>query len=302
MAAIAAALIAQRLIPPPSGSAEVSLAGLPRLLVYALGGIALALTAAPCVPKHAAGWQPTRRTDVVLAVGVLLAVVVTLVNVGGLHVNIADPQGPPLWIGAMLLLLLGAIAASGPTYERIPRPKPLAPLALLAALLVYASVIRCIALATIPLGINPDEGDRASTALDVLDGNAPAGWFDSGWFFINMVYFRLLALALSLFGPDIQGGRTGSAIVGSAFLVGLAWLACRHFGWRIGIVAVGLATASGLSLQNGRLIAETIPTALLWVISIGAFLEGARTGRPWAFAVAGLGGGLGLYFYPSARL
>src|SRR5206468_4060165 len=143
---------------------------------------------------------------VVLAVSVLLAVVLTLLNVRGLQVNIADPQGPPLWLGAMLLLLLGAIAASGPIRGRLPRPSW--PLALLAVLLAYAAVIRFVA----------------------------------------------------------------------------------------------LATASGLSLQNGRLIAETIPTALLWVISIGAFLEGARTGRPWAFAVAGMGGGLGLYFYPSARL
>jgi hypothetical protein len=162
--------------------------------------------------------------------------------------------------------------------------------------------VRIPALDIVPLGINADEGDRAATAFDVLDGRAPASWFDSGWFFINMVYFRLLALDMAIFGADIGGGRMMSALVGSAFQVGLAWLATRHFGWRAGLVTLALSTASSLTLQHSRLITEAMPTALLWVVSIAAFLEAVRSGRAWAWVVAGLNGGLGLYFYPSARL
>jgi hypothetical protein len=236
---------------------------------------------------------------------VVLSIGLTVVNAVRLEQDIADPLGPPLWLAAMLTLILsGALTSGSGLRSRLhsPRWRTAAPWLALAALLAFGAAIRLTSLATIPLGINPDEGDRASTALDVLDGRAPASWFDSGWYFINMVYFRLLALCMSIFGPDIAGGRMGSALIGIAFLVGLAWLACRHFGWRVGLVTLALATASGLPLQHSRLIAETGPTALLWVISIGCFLEGARGGRPWAFVVAGLSGGLGLYFYPSARL
>jgi Dolichyl-phosphate-mannose-protein mannosyltransferase len=298
--AVLAGALAVRLIPPPGGTAEAGLNGLPRLLVYLIGGLALGLTGAQCTPKLAAAWRVRRSSDIALALGLVLSIAIILVDVLRLRRDIADPLGPPLWFAAMLTLLSAAVAASSPF--RLQLGRPAWPWLALGALLAFGALIRFVALDTIPLGINPDEGDRASTALDVLDGSAPRALFDSGWFFINMVYFRLLALSLSVFGPDIAGGRTGSAIVGTAFLCGLAWLACRQFGWRIGLVAVSLATASALSLQHSRLIAETIPTALLWVISIGGFVEGARTGRPWAFAVAGLGGGLSLYFYPSARL
>jgi hypothetical protein len=298
--AILAGALAVRLIPPPGGTAEAGLNGLPRLLVYLIGGLALGLTGAYCAPKLASAWRPRRRADIVLALGLVLGMGITLVDVLRLRRDMADTLGPPLWLAAMLTLLAAAIVASGPFRVRLGRPAW--PWLALGALLAFGALIRFVALDTIPLGINPDEGDRASSALDVLDGSAPRALFDSGWFFITMVYFRLVALSLSVFGPDIAGGRTGSAIVGAAFLCGLAWLACRQFGWRIGLVAVTLATGSALSLQHSRLIAETIPTALLWVISIGGFVEGARAGRPWAFAVAGLSGGLGLYFYPSARL
>jgi hypothetical protein len=304
LVAVLAGALAVRLAPPPGGTAEAGLSGLPRLAVYALGAAALALTGTYCWPSLKRTWRAGFRTDVLLASGLVLAVGLTVVNAVRLEQNIADPQGPLLWVAAMLALLAFGVLASGPVrgVTRAPSLRSMALWLALAALLVYGAAIRLTSLATIPLGINPDEGDRASTALDVLDGRAPLSLFDSGWYFINMVYFRLLALCLSIFGPDIAGGRTGSALVGIAFLGGLAWLACRHFGWRVGLVALALATAAELPLQHSRLIAETGPTALLWVISIGAFLEGARGGRPWAFVVAGLSGGLGLYFYPSARL
>src|SRR3979411_3027941 len=70
---------------------------------------------------------------------------------------------------------------------------------LLVVVLVLAAALRLPGLADIPRGINADEGDRAATALDVLSGQGPEAWFDSGWFFINMVYFRILAGSMVLF-------------------------------------------------------------------------------------------------------
>jgi hypothetical protein len=300
--AVIACGVASALTPAPAGNAQAGLAGWPRLIVYALGGIALGLTARGCaksawvLPRPRVAW----RSDVVLAAGVLLSLAITAMNALKLLDRIADPAGPPLWLLAMGVLFVTALVASPPRIS-ISR-RDVTPWLVLLVLLIVGAAVRLPDLATIPLGMNPDEGDRAVVALDVLDGRAPASWFDSGWFFINMIYFRTLAAGLSLFGQDIGGGRMVSALVGIAFLGGLAWLACRNFGWRIGLVTVALATASGLTLQHSRFISEAAPTALLWMLSVAGFLEGARTRRPWGFAVAGLTGGLGLYFYPSARL
>ncbi len=184
---------------------------------------------------------------------------------------------------------------------RAEAPRWLA-LALLGGLLVVAAALRLPDLGGMPRGINPDEGDRAATAFDVLRGAAPPSWFDSGWFMISMVYFRVLASSMAAFGPDVAGGRTLTALLGIAFVGFVAWLGGRHFGARAGVLAGAFATAIPLSIQYSRLINEAGPTALLWALSIGGFLEGARGGRAWAWVVAGMSGGLSLYFYPSARL
>ncbi|HLZ10032.1 MAG TPA: glycosyltransferase family 39 protein, partial [Chloroflexota bacterium] len=131
---------------------------------------------------------------------------------------------------------------------------------------------------------------------------APATWFGDGWYLINLVYFRLLAASMSIFGTGVAGTRTLSAFAGTGFVAVVAWIGCRHFGWRTGLLATALATTGALYVQQSRFIGESGLTALLCAISLAGFLEGGRTGHAWAFAVAGLGGGLSLYFYPSGRL
>jgi len=189
-------------------------------------------------------------------------------------------------------------ASGGSATRRWPWLGPL----LLAALLVLAAALRLPALDSIPQGIDADEGDRAATALDVLSGQTAGSWFESGWFYINLIYFRLLAGSMLLFGRDIAGARMLSALTGLGFVAAVAWLGHRNFGWRIALFGTALAASMGVTLQYSRFVSEAGPTGLLWALSIGGFLEGARTGRLWAWALAGLTGGLGLYFYPSARL
>ncbi len=304
-----AAVAAITLMPEPGFTPALGYAGWPRLIVFALAGVLLGLTAAdPCIASRI---RPARRTTwrayLLIVLGVAASLIVALVNAQRLRANIADPVGPTLWLVSMALLLVYVLfpqvrrirwVALWPAGDKVMRWRWV----VLAAILLIAAAIRLPDLADIPQGINPDEGDRASTAMDVLDGVAPASWFDSGWFFINMFYFRVLAVSLAVFGTDVQGGRMLSALCGIAFVGVIAWVGCRNFGWRIGLVATAFAAGMQVSIQHSRLITEAGPTAVLWAISIGGFLEGARSGRLWAWTLAGLCGGLGLYFYPSARL
>jgi hypothetical protein len=300
------------LTPPPGFTFALGMAGWPRLIVYALAGLILAVTAAPvCLswrirPNRGVG----RRAYQLLGLGVTASVVVALFNMQRLRASIVDALGPPLWIismavllGYCLLPLVQRIGWASDWPERGKRGRYiwLAPLCLLA-LLVIAAAIRLIALGEIPQGINPDEGDRATTSIDLLHGLAPPSWFDSGWFFINMIYFRVLATSLATFGTNVFGGRMLTALSGIAFVGVIAWMGWRNFGPRIGLLAAAFAAGMQMTIQHSRLITEAGPTALLWAISIGCFLEGTRTGRAWAWVLAGLCGGVSLYFYPSARL
>lgn len=312
LAVVLAAVAAQAFTPAPAFTQAAGFAGLPRLLLYASAGIALAITA----PRSCTTWQiqfPTgsARAYQLIGLGLPASLVVSMVNLQRLRENIADPLGPALWFAAMLLLLgytlfplaqrIGWRAIWPEAASKVTRQRWLA-LVCLVILLAVAAAIRLPALGEIPLGLNPDEGDRATTAIDLLHGQAPASWFDSGWYFINMVYFRVLAASLALFGEDVAGGRMLTALCGIAFVGVIAWLGWSNFGARIGLLAAAFATGTQISIHFSRLITEAGPTALLWAISIGGFLEGARGGRVWAWAVAGLSGGLSLYFYPSARL
>lgn len=314
MLAVVAAALAIVVTPPPEWTAASGLAGVPRLVLYALSGMLFGLLAADSGLARRLHVVPSRRRAyIMLGLGLVASVTMTLVLVERLRRSIADPLGPLLWGVAMLLLL---IAAELPEIRRIgwralwPQPSDepsvggrswLGP-ALVLLVLGVAAVTRLPALDRIPLGINPDEGDRAVAAFGVLSGQAPASWFDSGWYYINMIYFRVLAASFFLFGSDVAGGRMLSALVGIGFVAVVAWLGVRAFGWRIGLLAAAFAAGIGITLQHSRLITESGPTALLWALSIGGFLEGARTGRMRAWVLAGLTGGLDVYFYPSARL
>jgi hypothetical protein len=312
LAILVAGLAALTLTPDPDSTPAAGLAGWPRLGVYAAAGVLLGLSAAPACISYRL--RPTclasTRSYWLLGLGVAASVAVALLNAGRLLSDIADPLGPALWLVSMALLLgytlFPIVRRIGwrplwPERASMARQRWLAP-AVLVTLLVIAAAIRLVDLGGVPRGINPDEGDRAATSFDVLNGVATPSWFDSGWFLISMVYFRLLALSLAAFGPDVAGGRTLTALLGIAFVGVVAWIGWRNFGPRVGLLAAAFATGIQMSIQYSRLITEAGPTALLWALSIGGFLEGTRTGRAWAWVVAGLSGGLSLYFYPSARL
>jgi hypothetical protein len=311
IAILLAVIAAQFLTPPPAFTPAAGLAGWPRLIVYGLAGVILAVTATPiCV-----SWliRPNRvgaRAYQLVGLGVVASLLFALVNAARLRTNIADPLGPALWIISMLVLVVYSVlplarrigwSSGWPERAKVGRYVWIAPVTLVVLLLIAAAT-RLPALGDIPQGINPDEGDRATTSLDLIHGLGPPSWFDSGWFFINMVYFRVLAASLSLFGNNVFGGRMLTALSGIAFVAVIAWIGWRNFSPRIGLLAAAFATGMQMTIQHSRLITEAGPTALLWAISIGSFLEGARTGRVWAWVIAGLSGGVSLYFYPSARL
>ena len=215
------------------------------------------------------------------------------------------------WIASGVLVLLAAVLA-GRRFDiparwgraRFPatRAGRFAAIAAIVLILGVAAATRLVDLAHVPYGINPDEGDRAAPAMAIVRGLNPVGLFGFGWYHISMVYFRLLAAVMAVSGLNVGGARVFGALCGFATVALVTAFGIRHFGWRAGLLSGGLLSSMGVAIQFSRITTEAQPTQTLWAISAAAFLEAARRGRAWAWAVAGLAGGLSIYFYPTGRL
>ncbi len=264
-------------------------------------------------PKEDVAPSPARsRRPGILAVVVALGSVgLNLLALRRYDENRLDPAAVSFWLASLVAIVCAGIAAGrlgtwSPRWTDAPLPESrrgrrLFGLSLLA-LVALSAVTRFYALDRIPLGINADEGDRAAVSLQILRHIGDHPVFDSGWYHISNIYFRILAGVMSVVGTDYVGARVLGAASGIVGVLVVALLATRHFGWRAGLFAAGLTSTFGAVLQFSRETTEAGPTAVLWALAALFFLEGIRGGRLLAWVLAGFFGGFSIYFYPPARL
>ncbi len=247
----------------------------------------------------------------VAALSAVGAVVLNVIGLVQLRANIESPTGFWLWLISLIVLLVGGSGVSrrqgwAARWGRAVWPttgwgRAVLVLAVLV-LLGGAAAARWIALDRVPFGLNADEGDRASLSIRLIRGTDRSGFFDIGWYYIPMPYFQILAAWMRWLGIGFVQARAFSGLCGLISVAGVAWIGLRHFGVRVGLLAGALLGLMAVALQFSRVTTEANPTTTLWVISVALFLEGARTGKAWAWIGAGLAGGFSLYFYPSGRL
>ncbi len=251
------------------------------------------------------------RAWAIVVVGTIAAVALNVTAALMIKDQLDSIPGIYLWLASLLLIGATGIAAGGlfgwsPRWRGgiIPagRNGRIVLLAVVVIILVVASASRLIALDKIPIGINADEGDRASTSIQIVRGDDTASIFDSGWYFISNMYFWLMAQLMKIIGIGFAQARVFGALASIVSVATVTWIGIRHFSVRVGLIAGGLLSLLALSLQFARETSEAGPTAMLWAISIALMLEAVRTGKLWAWIGSGLAGGFSLYFYPSARL
>ena len=90
---------------------------------------------------------------------------------------------------------------------------------------------------------------------------------------------------MSVAGLDVAGARVFGALCGLATVAIVTFLAVRHFGWRAGLLAGTLLSFTGGAIQFSRVTTCATPTQTLWALSAAGFLEAARRGRAWAWAL-----------------
>jgi len=305
--AIAVVLVIAAVIatPPPGDPTAPGFNGLPRLVLYFLAAAALAATTSGVRPSNLAS-EPGDKLDPSFASGRLvaclgLALTIAVVNALRLERDATAQGSVALWLVSIALVLVAVIPIARRPRLRLRVEPARASTWAVGAIVLVAVLARFVALDRVPGNVQADEGDRAASAIDVIDGVAPGGTFESGWFYVSMVYFRVLALFFEAFGVGVTQGRLLNAVSGVVLFGAVAWIGFRHFSRRVAFVALALAAVSPIALQFSRTIAESGVCAALLAVSLAASLEGGRTGRAWPFAVAGLAGGLSFYTYASAR-
>lgn len=255
--------------------------------------------------------QHSNRRWLIGVGGVILALGLSLVAVNMLRADLKSATGAWLWIASLIVLMMTGIALhrgegwparwGADVFPHDQRARYVL-IGGLVVLMALAAAARLLWLDKVPLGINADEGDRAAVSISIIRGTNPRSIFDSGWYYISMMYFTLLAQFFNISGIGFVQARIFTALFGIASVATITWLGIRHFGLRVGLLTGFLLSLLGIALQFARETSEAGITALFWAMSLLLFLEAARRGKTWAWIGAGLAGGYSIYFYPTGRL
>jgi 4-amino-4-deoxy-L-arabinose transferase-like glycosyltransferase len=261
----------------------------------------------------------------------ILIVLAVLIN--WIAARYANTQPPPaaytlsvlLWLASLLLLFAAfipfahmlrttrhtlrnpkhAIRTVQHTIRRDPRL--LSDLALVSGLILLGLVLRLWDLGHIPANLSGDEGTQGLWAVDVLRGRL-RNPFATGWFTVPTMSFFAQAASLRLFGDNVAGLRTLSALIGTTTLLFTYLLARRSLGRRVALFALAALTFNHYHIHFSRLGSNQIADPFFMALSLWLLTEALRRAenRPGAsslwFLAAGLAIGLSWYGYFGSRV
>ena len=213
--------------------------------------------------------------------------------------------GALLW-AASLVVLLATAPLARPIPSRAPTWKPEAwpmdsrlrrgLLVSVALVLVAGAAARLIALDSIPLGVNADEGDRAASAMSLLSGRRPEHRRER-----LVLHLERLFLAARRRHEALRCRRrrgTPARCRGRmAALVVVVAIAYRNFGHRMALLTAVLGSALGVCCSS-RARRGGDADGLVLGAERRVLLEAGRRGGTWPWVAAGIAGALSLYFYP----
>ena len=204
---------------------------------------------------------------------------------------------------AMLAWGLGVVCIGlGSWPHEVPRWKPRWKIMGLAlGLFVGALLLRAIATDRIPIILTGDEGSAGMSAVEFARG-AQDNPFIMGWYSFPSLYFLLQSFSVRLLGNTVEAIRLPSAFAGALTVAALYLAARPMFGNRAAFMAA--LFLGGLHFHNhfSRIALNNIWDGLGYVVILGAFSHGWRTGRRASFILGGLALGLMQYFYASSRM
>jgi 4-amino-4-deoxy-L-arabinose transferase-like glycosyltransferase len=171
------------------------------------------------------------------------------------------------------------------------------------ALLVgaFAFLLRFLWVGQIPLVLTGDEGSTGLDALGFINGGVNNLFGIFGWHPFPSLYFFIESISVEFLGRTVVALRLPSALAGALTVSGLYLVARAMYGHRVAIVSAAFLAAMHYAVQFSRLAVMNIWDGLWFVVTLGALWYGWKTGRRAAWILAGVGLGLGQYFYATGR-
>jgi 4-amino-4-deoxy-L-arabinose transferase-like glycosyltransferase len=150
-------------------------------------------------------------------------------------------------------------------------------------------------------GIHGDEGEAATNAFDILDGNLVSP-FTTGWYAQPNVYYWSIAAGLKVFGSSVFGLRMSTVVYSMLALPFFYLLVRRMFGVRAAFLATGMFASSVIYLHYSRVQFSNITTPVFWVIGFYFLFRGLQTRRMLDFALSAITSFFSFYFYNGSRI
>jgi uncharacterized membrane protein len=151
-----------------------------------------------------------------------------------------------------------------------------------------------------PFVLSGDEGSAGLIGVEFLKGtrNNPLGL---GWFSFPALYFWLLSLLQTAFGPTEFAIRLLSALAGTLTILG-TYLAGRElFSRKVGILAAAWLATFHYHVFFSRVAYNNIFDGLSLVLLITSLHQAWRRNQRWDFLTFGLVLGFSQYFYTTSR-
>ena len=209
-----------------------------------------------------------------------------------------------LWFVTIVALIVAA--AGPPRREHVARLRAWAhrvrgDILITVLVAVIAIVPRIYHLSSYPWAMSGDEGTFAVTARSVLHGELSNPFTSGPWGYPSLL-FIFQGRLMNLTGETVSGARMLSAVLGTASVVAIYWLARHHFGRWTGLIAGVIAATFNFHVfwsrnaQNAIAPMFFVPLALL-------FLDRGLIGRSRIDSLAaGLVIGFAQFFHPSNRI
>lgn len=174
--------------------------------------------------------------------------------------------------------------------------------ALAVGVLLLAAVLRLWQLSQTPPGLHHDEAFHLLRAEEIARGEAfPA--YITGNQGNEPLFTYLSAIALAMLGPVPWAGRLVSAWLGVVGIAATMRVGAEMFPKRnVGAIAGLILAALLWHVNASRFGTQPIIAATAASGALAALWHAARTGRRWAFVLAGASVGLGLTGYVAYRL
>jgi 4-amino-4-deoxy-L-arabinose transferase-like glycosyltransferase len=207
----------------------------------------------------------------------------------------------PVSIGAYSLAVVAVVAGAFRPNEGLHGRFERRDWLIAGTLFGLAFGLRLINLDGLPPTLSGDEGSTGLQAVSFIQGEAD-NLFSVGWFSFPSLSFAVQSIGIGLLGQTTAGLRLMSALAGALTVAGLYWLVLTGFGRLVAVMAAFVLATLHYHIHFSRLGVNNIWDGLFAVLTLAGLAHGWRYERRLGFIIAGLGLGLGQYFYVSFRV